>query len=107
MNTTTYPATVRELGEMAEARGVKPSELLPPEGFVEAMEALDETQPAGYFDGPSEAGGGWRIETTFTYERGVTFELLDPECGVIVDGLTTSQALAAGNALARLATKYA
>lgn len=76
-----------------------------PEGFVQAMD--DEDQPADYYDGPSEVGDGWRIETTFTFERGVTFELLDPDCQVIADGLTVSQTIAAGTALAALATKYA
>lgn len=89
--TTLYPATLPT----------------PPAGFVQAMDAMAPDLPAGYFDGPSEAGDGWRIETTFTYERGVTFEVLDPKCGVLADGLTTSQALAAGEALVRLAAKYA
>jgi hypothetical protein len=107
MNNANTPKTVRDLGALADERGVKPSELLPPEGFVEAFEAVDRTEPAGYFDGPSEVGDGWRIETTFTYERGVTFELLDPKGRGLGDGLTVPQALAAGEALVRLATKYA
>ncbi|WP_028280258.1 hypothetical protein [Arthrobacter sp. H5] len=106
MNATTYPATVRDLFEMADAQGVTPSELMPPEGFVQAEDAFNPDLLADYFDGPSEAGDGWRIETTFTVDRGVTFELLAPDLSVITM-LTTSQALAAGNALARLATKYA
>lgn len=76
-----------------------------PEGFVQPMDALVPTEPAGYFDGPFEVGEGWRIETTFTPEDGVTLELQDPECFVIT--LTATQALAAGTALTKLASRYA
>lgn len=107
MNSTTTPKTVRELGDAAAAQGKTAAELLPPEGFIEAMDALVLTEPAGYFDGPSEVGDGWQIETTFTYERGVTFELLPPRGDYALGGFTASQALAAGEALTRLATKYA
>ncbi|WP_164202374.1 hypothetical protein [[Micrococcus luteus] ATCC 49442] len=78
-----------------------------PDGFVMAMDVVFPDQPGGYFDGPSESGDAWRIETTFTVERGVAFELvpLDAEC--VGAGLTAAQAIAAGEALARLAAKYA
>lgn len=78
-----------------------------PEGFVQAMDPVQPDLPAGYFDGPSEVGDGWRIETTFTVERGVAFELLPPNGDYSLGGLTASQAVAAGRALAALAAKYA
>ncbi|BCW70348.1 hypothetical protein [Arthrobacter sp. NicSoilB8] len=74
-----------------------------PEGFVQAMDPAHPDLPADYFDGPSETGDGWRIETTFTFERGVQFEL---NADYSQGGLTVSQALAAGTALAALAAKY-
>lgn len=77
-----------------------------PEGFIQARDALQPDLPADHFDGPSETGDGWRIETTFTFERGVTFELLALDFSPITM-LTDSQAIAAGNALAALAAKYA
>lgn len=76
-----------------------------PEGFVQVMDALVPTEPAGYLEGPFEVGDGWRIETTFTPEDGVTLELQDQECFVIT--LTAAQALAVGTALTKLASRYA
>ncbi|MDZ4091649.1 MAG: hypothetical protein U1D68_10645 [Arthrobacter sp.] len=84
MNSTTLPASA-------------------PEGFVQAMDPAQPDVPADYFDGPSEAGDGWRIETTFTFERGVEFEL---NADYSQGGMTTSQAIAAGTALAALGSKY-
>ena len=78
-----------------------------PEGFVQAMDAGQPDLLADYFDGPSETGDGWRIETTFTFERGVSFELMPLGGGVELGVLTARQAIAAGTALAALATKYA
>ncbi|MDR7081453.1 hypothetical protein J2X01_000730 [Arthrobacter ginsengisoli] len=115
MNSTKMPKTVRELGEMAEAQGITAVELLgklgpiptPPVGFTEAMDAMHPELPAGYFDGPSVAGDGWRIESTFTFEHGVTFELLPPNGDYRMVGMTAQQAIAAGTALAALGRKYA
>ncbi|WP_426226247.1 hypothetical protein [Pseudarthrobacter sp. DSP2-3-2b1] len=76
----------------------------PPAGFVQAMDPMQPDLPADYFDGPSVDGDGWRIETTFTYERGVELEL---NADYSQGGMTTSQALAAGTALVLWATKYA
>lgn len=77
-----------------------------PEGFIQAQDACQPEVLADFFDGPSEEGDGWKIYTTFTVERGVTFELLTHD-GSVITMLTASQALAAGNALAMLAAKYA
>ncbi len=78
-----------------------------PEGFVQAMDVMQPDLPADYFDGPAESGDGWRIETTFTVERGVELELVPLNGGYSLGVLSASQALEAGTALARLATKYA
>ncbi|MDI3211705.1 hypothetical protein [Arthrobacter sp. AL12] len=78
-----------------------------PAGFIEAMDAVRPDLPAGYWDGPSETGDGWRIETTFTFERGVAFELLPLGSGYALGVLTAPQAAAAGTALAALASRYA
>lgn len=75
-----------------------------PAGFVQAVDPAQPDLPADYFDGPSEIGDGWRIETTFTFERGVEFELnADYSRG----GMTAQQAISAGTALAALGSKYA
>ena len=75
-----------------------------PEGFVQAMDPMQPDLPADYFDGPSVGGDGWRIETTFTFERGVEFEL---NADYSQGGMTAQQAIAAGTALAALGSKYA
>lgn len=120
MSTTTIKMptahmTVAEFANLAQEQGKTfvefleehgPS-LMPPAGFVMAMDAMAPDLPAGYYDGPSEAGDGWQIETTFTMERGVMLELLPPQGDYSMGGFTASQALAAGEALTRLATKYA
>lgn len=116
MNSTNMPKTVRELGDMAEAQGITAAELLgklgpipasAPEGFVQAMDPVEPDLPADYFDGPPESGDGWRIESTFTFERGVTFELMPLGGGEDLGVLTAQQAIAAGTALAALGSKYA
>jgi hypothetical protein len=78
-----------------------------PEGFIQAKDPVQPDLPSDYFDGPSETGDGWRIETTFTFERGVEFELMSLNEGTSLGVLSASQAVAAGNALAALAAKYA
>ncbi|RNL51579.1 hypothetical protein [Arthrobacter oryzae] len=78
-----------------------------PEGFVQAMDPVQPDLQADYFDGPTEAGDGWKIETTFTVERGVQFEILPSNGDYSLGGLTASQALEAGRVLARMASKYA
>ncbi|WPU08077.1 hypothetical protein [Pseudarthrobacter oxydans] len=70
--TTTMPATVRDLAEYAAARGVKPSELMPPAGFT-----VDESSfgdfIAGYWTGPAFQGNQWKVTSFWTAEDGVTF----------------------------------
>lgn len=78
-----------------------------PSGFVPVPDAVMPELPADLFQGPSERGDGWMIEVTFTYEDGVEFEVMPSFGDYSKGGLTPSQAVAAGNALARLATKYA
>ncbi|WP_104175521.1 hypothetical protein [Arthrobacter sp. Y81] len=63
MNTTKYPATVRELGDMAEKLGMKASELLemlgpipmPPAGYTLARRSGDR------WTGPETFNRGWII----------------------------------------------
>jgi hypothetical protein len=74
-----------------------------PEGFVGELDPVIPDEPASLFLGPGEIGDEWRIETSFTFEDGVAFELVP----VGRTELTASQAIAAGNALARLGAKYA
>ncbi|WP_024366196.1 hypothetical protein [Arthrobacter sp. TB 26] len=76
----------------------------PPEGFVQAMDPIQQDLPADYYDGPTETGDGWQIETTYTVEHGVEFEL---NADYSQGGMTPAQAIAAGTALAALASKYA
>lgn len=75
MNTaTTMPKTVRELGNLADELGVKPSELLPPAGFTldassgEAWEGDYQT-----WSGPTFEGNGWKVTSDWSIEDGVTF----------------------------------
>jgi hypothetical protein len=77
-----------------------------PEGFVMAMDPVQPDLPADYFDGPTETGDGWKIETTFTFERGVEFELMSLNEGYSLGVLSASQAVEAGTALAALGAKY-
>lgn len=73
MTTTTFSTmTVRDLGNLADERGVKPSELLPPAGYE-----LDEDSVGrdgqGVWEGPDVKGEGWLIMSQWTLEHGLTF----------------------------------
>jgi hypothetical protein len=63
--------------------------------------------PASLFQGSTEAGDDWQIEVTFTFEYGVEFEVMPSFGDYSKGGLTPSQAVEAGAALARLGAKYA
>lgn len=79
MTTTSYPATFRELVEMAETRGIKASELLeelgpipmPPAGCT-LNPACDPSDYIGW-DGPKFEGNGWKITSHWSIEEGVMF----------------------------------
>lgn len=76
MNSTTMPATVRDLAIVADERGVKPSELLA-ELLAPAGYTLDEDSVGddglGVWIGPDIKGHGWTVMSQWTAENGLTF----------------------------------
>ena len=78
-----------------------------PAGFVPVPDVVMPDLPATLFQGPTETGDGWMIEVTFTHEDGVEFEVMPFVGDYSQGGLTPSQAIEAGNALAALGAKYA
>ncbi|MGM9474337.1 hypothetical protein ACS5PJ_20320 [Pseudarthrobacter sp. YS3] len=78
-----------------------------PDGFVLVMDPVFPDVSAGYWQGPYEEGDGWLIETTFTREKGIAFEITPPNGDYSEGGFSASHAVAAGTALAALAAKYA
>lgn len=80
MSTIALPATVRELGDMAAARGITATELLeelmaamPPAGFVQQPDALQPDIMSEYYDGPTFKGEGWSITTHWAAGAGISF----------------------------------
>lgn len=80
MSTIALPATVRELGDMAAARGMTATELLeelmasmPPAGFVQQPDALQPDIMSEYYDGPAFKGEGWSITTHWAAGAGISF----------------------------------
>lgn len=71
-NLTKTPATVRELAQQASAQGVKPSELLPPEGFSPNYEFLNLAEPELIdYAGPNIERPGYKILSSWTAEGGL------------------------------------
>lgn len=72
MKTTNYPATVRELGAMADKLRVKPSELLPPEGFTPNYEFFNVAAPELIdYAGPNIERPGYKILSSWTADGGL------------------------------------
>ncbi|MDQ0824303.1 hypothetical protein QFZ60_000476 [Arthrobacter sp. B2I5] len=72
MNTITLPATIQDLGDYAEAQGKTIVDLMPPNGFTLDKSTFGD-YIAGYWDGPSFQGDGWKVTSQWTAEHGVTF----------------------------------
>jgi hypothetical protein len=88
MNATTTPKTVRELGDMAESRGMTATELLenllrarfnPPAGFrmphtaAELEEVRGGPDFGGFWNGPVFEGENWKVTSHCSVDQGVTF----------------------------------
>lgn len=69
---TKTPATVRELAQQASAQGVKPSQLLPPEGFSPNYEFFNLAEPELIdYAGPNIERPGYKILSSWTAEGGL------------------------------------
>ncbi|QOD04868.1 hypothetical protein [Pseudarthrobacter sp. BIM B-2242] len=82
----------------------------PPAGFAPVPDVMLDSMPGlppTHFQGPTETGDGWMIEATFTFEDGIELEIQPAVGDYSQGGLTPSQAIEAGNALAALGAKYA
>jgi hypothetical protein len=77
-----------------------------PAGFVPVPDVRPDLPPT-HFQGATATGDGWQIEVTFNLESGVEFEVMPSFGDYSRGGLTTSQAIESGNALAVLGAKYA
>jgi hypothetical protein len=77
-----------------------------PDGFIPVLDAVQPDLPASLFQGTTETGDGWQIEVTFTFDGGVEFEVMPSFGDYSKGGLTPSQAVEAGSALAKLGVKY-
>ncbi|WP_248760212.1 hypothetical protein [Pseudarthrobacter sp. SSS035] len=81
-----------------------------PAGFVPVPDVMLDVMPdlpPTHFQGPTETGDGWMIEATFTFEDGIELEIQPAIGDYSKGGLTPSQAIEAGKALAGLGAKYA
>ncbi|WAH99288.1 hypothetical protein [Arthrobacter sp. MMS18-M83] len=92
-STTTTPMTVRGLADMAEARGVKPSELLPPAGFSVDASSMEDWAD-GHWSGPEFEGNGWKVTSHWSAEEGVTF-YVDGDGDNAISGAEASKIAAA------------
>ncbi|MET4588847.1 hypothetical protein [Arthrobacter sp. 754] len=103
MEKITTPATVRELGNQAEAQGKTATERLiefttPPAGFTKDSSS---TEDWATFSGPTFEGDGWKVTSHWTLEDGVTFyvdgdgdnALKGAEAGKIAEALAQIAAL--------------
>lgn len=110
ISNTTLPANVRELGDMAAARGMTATELLeelmaamPPAGFVQQPDALQPDIMSDYYDGPTFKGEGWSITTHWAAGAGISF-YVDELNGNAIPAAEAGKLAAALSEVAALAT---